>query len=98
MQQIFELRFEREYEDREDTDLLIGVYATQEEALQVASRLREKPGFADCPNGFEIGMRTLGQTFFEEGFITRWGPPPKDSASEAFDLPAWIDEDEETSA
>lgn len=93
IERIFELRFEREYEDREDTDLRIGLYLTESEALEVAARLRLMPGFRESPEGFLIEPIELGRTYFAEGFVSKWGPPPKDVLAEAFDLPAWIDDD-----
>lgn len=87
---VHDLWFVREYEHREDSELRIGTYATVEEAEAAIARLCGKPGFVDYPEGFQIEEITLGRTGWTEGFVTEFGPPPKDAASEAFDLPSWV--------
>ena len=52
MDTVFDLWFEREYPDREDTELHIGIYATEVDAAEAISRLRDQPGFRDYPEGF----------------------------------------------
>ena len=89
---VYDLWFIREYADREDTQLHIGIYRTEAEALAVVETLKEKPGFRDYPKGFEVNRTKLGMTGWQEGFVTEFGPPPKDAAAEAFDLPAWLDD------
>lgn len=39
------LRFEQEREEGDDTELLIGVYRTEEDAMAAAKRLKDQPGF-----------------------------------------------------
>jgi len=89
MDMAYDLWFIREYEDREDTQLHIGIYASEADALAAIEALRNKPGFRDYPQGFDIARTRLGMTGWQEGFVTRIGPPPKDAKGEAFDLPAW---------
>ncbi len=90
METVYDLWFVREYESREDTELRIGVYGSEVEAEVAAQALREKPGFCDFPEGFQVHPVKLGQTNWQDGFVTTFGPPPKDAAGEAFDLPAWF--------
>jgi hypothetical protein len=89
---VFEVEFTREYEYREDTELRIGVYETEDEARSVIESLKPKSGFRNFPDGFQVHPLTLGQTGWPEGFVTKYGPPPKDASSEAFDVPAWMDD------
>ena len=84
--------FIREYEDRDDTKLLIGIYGAADEARAAIEGLKGKPGFRDYLDGFEIHETPLGRTSWAEGFIATFGPPPKDAASEAFDLPYWLND------
>ena len=91
MKVVYSLDFAREYEHRRDTELHIGIYATREEAEAVIVALRDKPGFSEHPAGFDIHEWRIGLTGWVEGFVTTYGSPPKDAASEAFDVPAWID-------
>lgn len=88
METVYDLWFLREYENREDTELHIGIYASEQAAHSAIIRLRDKPGFRDRPDGFEIHPVNLGHTSWESGFVTTFGPPPKDAKAEAFDLPA----------
>jgi homoserine kinase type II len=90
MTKVYDLWFTREYENREDTKLHIGIYASETDAKAAVEVLKDKPGFREHPSGFEIHEAELGRTGWEEGFVTKFGPPPKDAGGEAFDLPAWI--------
>lgn len=69
---VYDLWFEREYPDREDTELHIGIYATEVDAAEAIGRLREQPGFRDFTEGFNIYPVTLGLTGRQEGFVTEF--------------------------
>lgn len=86
---VYDLWFTREYEDREDTELHIGIYASRTDADAAIEVLKGKPGFRDYPDGFEAHEVKLGHTGWQYGFLTIVGAPPKDAAGEAFDLPAF---------
>ena len=62
------LWFEQEREDGEDTELLIGVYRTEETAKEAIVRLKDQAGFRDYPEGFHIYSRTLDEDSWTEGF------------------------------
>lgn len=68
---VYDLWFEREYPDREDTELHIGIYATEADAADAIRRLRGQPGFRDFPEGFNIYPVTLGVTGWQEGFMNK---------------------------
>jgi hypothetical protein len=89
---VFEVWFTREYDGRKDTQLRIGVYETETEAQTVVESLKSKTGFSDFPDGFQVLPLKLGHAEWREGFVTKYGPSPKDANGEAFDLPAWIDD------
>lgn len=89
MAKVYDLWFTREHSDREDTELHIGIYATEAAARAATEILRGKPGFREHPAGFEIHETELDQTGWRDGFVTEFGPPPKDAKGEAFDLPAF---------
>ncbi len=67
----------------------IGIYADRAAAEAAIVPLRDKPGFRDHPDGFEIHAVVLGATDWTEGFTTFFGGPPRDAEAEAFNLPAW---------
>ena len=90
MDAVYDLRFVREYDNREVTELHIGIYASEAEAVAVVEALKDKPGFCEYPEGFDITLTKLGMTGWQEGFVTTVGPPPKDAEGEAFDVPAWM--------
>ena len=54
--------------DRDDK--LIGVYKTREDANAAIERLRNKPGFRDTPDGFEIHDYVLGRDGWSEGYVS----------------------------
>jgi homoserine kinase type II len=79
---VYDLWFEREYPDREDTELHIGIYATEEDAAEAIGRLRDQPGFRDFPEGFNTYPVTLGVTGWQEGFVTEFVPAKERDATD----------------
>jgi hypothetical protein len=65
---VYLLWFVRERTEGEDTELLIGVYRTEEDAQTAIQRLKDKPGFVLYPKGFQIHGRVLGKDSWTEGF------------------------------
>jgi hypothetical protein len=63
------LWFVKEIESREDIELLIGVYETELDAKAAVERLKNKPGFVDFPNGFQVVPYELNQDHWTEGFV-----------------------------
>ena len=63
------LWFEQERPEGEDTELLIGVYRTEEAAKATISRLKDQPGFRDYPQGFTAHEYKLDQDHWTQGFI-----------------------------
>ncbi|HEU0155221.1 MAG TPA: hypothetical protein VFQ82_04065, partial [Stellaceae bacterium] len=69
----YELWHLRVDDEGRDYDKLLGVYSTQEKAEQGLMLLRDKPGFRDNPDGFEILDGTMNHTGVIDGFVTVWG-------------------------
>ena len=63
------LWFEQERSDGEDTELLIGVYRTEEAAKAAIGRVKDQPGFRDYPQGFTAYEHKLDQDGWRQGFI-----------------------------
>src|SRR5215813_9034145 len=55
------------YDGREDHDKLLGVYSTKDKAEQALISLRNKPGFRDHPEGFEIRFGKADSTAWTNG-------------------------------
>ncbi|CAH1673776.1 Mobile element protein [Hyphomicrobiales bacterium] len=85
MNTVYNLWYTREYEDREDTLLHIGIYVTAKDCEEVIEKLSDKPGFRDYPEGFSFEAVTLGSTGWQEGFVTVYYPAKE---REAEDFPA----------
>ena len=66
---VYGLWFVQERLDAEDVELLIGIYETEEDAKAAIEQLKDKRGFVDFPQGFEVHEYRLGQTGWLEGFI-----------------------------
>lgn len=62
----------------EHDEILIGVYASSADAQAAIQRIKDKKGFKDYPDGFEIAEYTIGQDHWTEGFIT-WEEAEGDS-------------------
>ena len=74
---VYLLWFVRECDQRADIELLIGVYETELAAQGAIDRLKNKPGFIDFAEGFQIHSLELGQDAWTEGFIQdELGHPP----------------------
>ena len=82
MTQVYDLWFEREYPDREDTELHIGIYASEADADQAIATLMSQPGFCDYRQGFNIYPVTLGVTGWQEGFVTEFVPAKERDAAD----------------
>jgi hypothetical protein len=67
---VFSLWYEREYSDREDTELHIGIYSSEAEAKAAITRLSDKQGFRDHPEGFKIYPYTLNLDGWTDGFVS----------------------------
>lgn len=56
-------------EGEEDIELLIGVYSSEAEARAAIERVKDKRGFADFREGFQICPYELNRDHWTEGFI-----------------------------
>ena len=52
-----------------ESELLIGVYSTEEAAKAAIKRLQEKPGFQKSIEGFQIHPYELNKDHWTEGFV-----------------------------
>jgi hypothetical protein len=62
------LWYTREWAEREDTELLIGVYGTDADARDAVRRLKSQPGFAEYPEGFLVVPYEVDKDHWTEGF------------------------------
>jgi hypothetical protein len=53
-----------------DHDKMLGVFSTRDKAQQALDFLRDKSGFKDYPDGFEILSGAMDEYGLKEGFIT----------------------------
>jgi len=53
-----------------EDEKLIGVYATNADAVAAKERLTQKPGFANMPEGFQIDEYEVNQAHWIEGYVT----------------------------
>jgi hypothetical protein len=63
------LWFEQERDEGADTELLIGVYRTEENAKSAIERVKDQPGFRDYPQGLNAYEVTLDKDSWTEGFV-----------------------------
>ncbi len=69
MNSVWLLWFVQERSAGEDTELLIGVYRTEENAKLAIERVKEQPGFRDYPQGFAAYERDLDKDSWVGGFV-----------------------------
>ena len=60
MDTVWLLSFEQERQDGKETELLIGGYRTEADALAAKERLKHQPGFRDYPDGFTTSPYEIG--------------------------------------
>lgn len=73
MDTVYLLWYEREWEEGEDTEILIGVYPSEADAKAAIARLRNQPGFRAFPEGFMIAPYEIGKDHWTEGFARMCG-------------------------
>ena len=56
-------------EGEEDFELLIGVYSSEAEARAAIERVKNKRGFAEFQEGFQISPYQLNSDHWDEGFV-----------------------------
>jgi hypothetical protein len=70
MSEVHLLWFAREMpEGEEDVELLIGVYSSEAEAKAAIERVKNKRGFADFQEGFQISTYQVNCDHWDEGFV-----------------------------
>jgi hypothetical protein len=84
---LYDLWYEREYQDRSDTCLRIGIFSSREDAMKAMESLKSKPGFSSFTEGFEIHEIAVGRISWEGGFTTRYFERTESFDKEAVDLP-----------
>jgi len=55
-------------ENQEDIELLVGVYSSEGEARAAIDRLKDKRGFADFREGFQICPYEVNHDHWTDGF------------------------------
>jgi hypothetical protein len=73
MNLIYLLWFVHALDTAEEDELFIGAYSTAEEANAAIERLKNKPGFADAPDGFQIHPYEINRDDWTEGFVLKRG-------------------------
>ena len=73
MENVYLLWYVRQWQEGEDTELLIGVYRTEADAEGAIERLKDAPGFRAYPEGFQIHAREIGKDEWTEGYARMVG-------------------------
>ncbi|MBV8563844.1 MAG: hypothetical protein JO273_00135 [Methylobacteriaceae bacterium] len=73
MNAVYTLFHEYEKAPGADETTLIGIYTTREKAEAALARVRDKPGFRDYPDGFDISEAVLDRDEWTEGFVRMIG-------------------------
>jgi hypothetical protein len=69
MDSVFLLWYVHAPDSADEDELLIGVYSTEEEAKTAIERLKDKPGFVNAPDGFQIHPYEINRDHWTQGFI-----------------------------
>lgn len=70
MNQVWILTHTHEFDDGHEDLKIIGVFSTQALAEVALSQVKDKQGFSDLPEGFDISPCTLDLISWTEGFVT----------------------------
>jgi len=60
----------REFEDGHEDVKHIGVFTSRELAERALEKVKDQPGFRDCPEGFSVDEWRLNQIGWSEGYVT----------------------------
>jgi hypothetical protein len=55
------------FDSGEDNEKLIGVYASESDAVAARNRMKVRPAFSSFPSGFQIDEYEIGRDNWEEG-------------------------------
>jgi hypothetical protein len=66
--QVYILAHVFDLSDQQQDVKLIGVYSTEEDALEAQERARQRPGFSENPDGFNVAAYELDRDYWVEGF------------------------------
>ena len=69
MDSVYLLWHSHELDDGHDDVKLIGVYRTELDAQAALERVKDKPGFKELPEGFEIVEYRLNRDGWTEGYV-----------------------------
>ena len=69
MDKVYLLWYVREWNEDDETELLIGVYRSEADAMGAVDRLKDQPGFVAYPERFEIHDYEVGKDHWTEGFV-----------------------------
>ena len=69
MSLVFLLRYVHAPDSADEDELLIGVYSAEEEARAAIERLKNKPGFVNSQDGFQIHPDEVNRDHWTEGFV-----------------------------
>jgi hypothetical protein len=70
MKSVYLLWHTHQLNQEDEDEKLIGVYSTKINAEAAMGRVRDKPGFIDTPEGFEIVKYKLDEDNWTEGYIS----------------------------
>jgi hypothetical protein len=66
---VWVLWFQQERGSDKDTELLIGIYRSEEAARAAIDRVKDQLGFRAFPQGFVVSEYTLDNDHWTEGFV-----------------------------
>ncbi|MFZ0978705.1 MAG: hypothetical protein WAN23_04805 [Candidatus Acidiferrales bacterium] len=69
MSLVFLLWYVHAPDSADEDELLIGVYSAEEEARAAIERLKNKPGFVNSQDGFQIHPYEVNRDHWTEGFV-----------------------------
>jgi hypothetical protein len=70
MPSVYLLHHVHEFNDGHEDVKLIGVYSTRTNARAALDRVKDQPGFRQCPEGFEVSEVEVDQSGWLEGYVT----------------------------
>ena len=70
MQKVHYLHHTRDKGTEDEDDKKIGTFGSYQLAEEVINRIKDKPGFIDFPNDFQIVQSVLNREGWVDGFIT----------------------------
>jgi len=67
---VYVLHHTHQIKGYEEDVKLLGIFSSEEKAIEAIEKYKQMPGFKETPEGFSLDQYVVNKTEWREGFIT----------------------------